>query len=835
MSTRSEPGIAALRRMAEHLAASRHERATTGHLLVAIAATPGIAADLLIERRLDREVLLKAARVGHDDAKDAIDRAAQRAAEFAARSASGLGPIHLLFALCQERSSAAYRTIEQCGADVGKLRTAAMQIAMGVVGRRATELPKRSSPGAAAEATGRGGPARSLSNAPVRRTPPMEQRPSPTIAPTTIVHRPSPSAPPPQVLKKRLRTEPPSRQVAPKQAAKRASRFDLDPKTTPLLCQIGRNLSLAAERGELDAVVGREAEIERTLDVLAKRQANSPCLIGAAGVGKTSVVRGVALRIASGSVHAASVEESIIVEIECALLLAGTGARGALAEKLAQLRAEVERTNGRAILFFDEIYALFSADAGDEAASEIKQALAKGEMCCLGTSTIEEYKRFILSDPGLARRFTPIEIEELSPADALAALGKIAPAFEKHHRTKYLPEAIEASVEWSIRYLPEKSLPDKAIGVLDLAGARARRRRIGEVDSEQIADVMADLAGVPKERLLETDGDRMLRLEELMAERIVGHKASIARIAAVLKRNASGFRSTRPIGSFLLLGPTGVGKTETAKAIAQCLFHSPHAMTRLDLSEYAESHAIARLVGSPPGYVGHDAGGQLTEAVRKRPYQVILLDEIEKAHRDVLEAFLQVFDEGRLTDGRGRTVDFSNTVIVLTSNLGAAALNQSRSSERIGFNSVEGARESKETERVINAARAALPPELYNRFDEVLVYASLSRADVAAIAKRLLRALHDEVAASRGVRVEFSSQVIDIILDSGGFDPDFGARPVRRTISRLIETPIAEMILRGQLKRGNVAKVGVTDGAITITASEGRLRSKAQPQSTARR
>ena len=258
-------------------------------------------------------------------------------------------------------------------------------------------------------------------------------------------------------------------------------------------------------------------------------------------------------------------------------------------------------------------------------------------------------------------------------------------------------------------------------------------------------------------------------------------------------------------------------------------------MTRLDLSEYAESHAIARLVGSPPGYVGHDAGGQLTEAVRKRPYQVILLDEIEKAHRDVLEAFLQVFDEGRLTDGRGRTVDFSNTVIVLTSNLGAAALNQSRSSERIGFNSVEGARESKETERVINAARAALPPELYNRFDEVLVYASLSRADVAAIAKRLLRALHDEVAASRGVRVEFSSQVIDIILDSGGFDPDFGARPVRRTISRLIETPIAEMILRGQLKRGNVAKVGVTDGAITITASEGRLRSKAQPQSTARR
>jgi ATP-dependent Clp protease ATP-binding subunit ClpC len=401
------------------------------------------------------------------------------------------------------------------------------------------------------------------------------------------------------------------------------------------------------------------------------------------------------------------------------------------------------------------------------------------------------------------------------------ALERVAPAFEKHHGVRFAPEAMAAAVAWSARYVPERALPDKAVGLLDLAGARARRRGETEVGREQVADVVSESTGVPMERLLETDGARMLRLEELMAERVVGHADGLARIARVLRRNASGFRARRPIGSFLLLGPTGVGKTETARAIAECLFHSPHAMTRLDLSEYAESHAIARLVGAPPGYVGHEAGGQLTEAVRKRPYQVLLLDEIEKAHRDVLEAFLQVFDDGRMTDGRGRTVDFTNVVIAMTSNLGADVARPAARG-RIGFGS-HGERDTKAYEEALGAAaRAALPPELYNRIDEVIAFAPLSRTDVAEVARRMLRALGEELEAARGVRLDVSDAAVDALLVGGGFDAELGARPMRRAIARLVEAPIAEMLLKSELLRGDVALVDVEDGLVVVDAVRAR-------------
>jgi ATP-dependent Clp protease ATP-binding subunit ClpC len=426
---------------------------------------------------------------------------------------------------------------------------------------------------------------------------------------------------------------------------------------------------------------------------------------------------------------------------------------------------------------------------------------------------------------------TAIEVAELAPDEAVLALERVAPAFEKHHGVRFAPEAIAAAVAWSARYVPDRALPDKAVSVLDLAGARARRRGERALGREQVADVVSETTGVPVERLLETDAARMLRLEQLLSERVVGHAEALGRIARVLRRNASGFRSRRPIGSFLLLGPTGVGKTETAKAIAECLFHSPHAMTRLDLSEYAESHAIARLVGAPPGYVGHEAGGQLTEAVRKRPYQVLLLDEIEKAHRDVLEGFLQVFDEGRMTDGRGRTIDFTNAVIVMTSNLGADVA-RATSRGRIGFGAKDGTspaspergrsleeRDCRAYEEALGAAaRAALPPELYNRIDEVLAFGPLGRSDVAEVARRMLRALGQELEAARGVRLDVSDAAIDALLAAGGFDAELGARPMRRAIGRLVEAPIAEMVLRGELEQGDVALVEVEEGRVVVDA-----------------
>jgi ATP-dependent Clp protease ATP-binding subunit ClpC len=802
--------LTAVCKLAEEMAKGRGERVTTGHLLAAIASSSGVAADLLNERRLDPEVLLKAARVLTDDHADAVSRAMQRARELAARSPTrDAAAIHLLFALCQERVTAAYRTIAQCGSDVTKLRTAAMQAAMGMVGaRRVPRATQLSLPPSAP-------PARDVQrDAAATRSQPSARRPV-TAFLSSAASRPRRH-----------------RHMATASAAHpHTPEIELDPKRFPTLCALGRNLTLAAARGELDPVFGREAEIERTLDVLAKRRGNCPCLLGPPGVGKTSVVRALAQRIAGAVVGASSAakpdvrpDAMIIVEIESASLIAGTGLRGALAERVAQIKAEVARSDGRVVLFFDELHALFAGD--DEAGAELKAALARGEIACIGATTPEEHRKMVATDGALARSITAIEVAELTPEEALKALERVAPALERHHGIRFAHDAIDAAVTWSARYVPERPLPDKAVGILDLAGARARRRGKHDVGRAQVADVVTELTGVPMERLLETDGARMLRLEQLIAERVVGHPDALSRIAHVLRRNASGFRSQRPIGSFLLLGPTGVGKTETAKAIAESLFHSPHATTRLDLSEYAEGHAIARLVGAPPGYIGHEMGGQLTEAVRRRPYQVLLLDEIEKAHRDVLEAFLQVFDEGRMTDGRGRTVDFTNVVIVMTSNLGADVARPSPRG-RIGF----GARADSETERraarayeeaLCGAARAALPPELYNRIDEVIAYAPLARSEVAEVARRMLRALGAELERARGVRLDVRDAAIEALLDQGGFDEELGARPMRRAIGRWVEAPIAEMILKGQVARGDVAVVDGRGGQVVVETGRPR-------------
>lgn len=846
-----ETELVTLRRTAEDLAQKRGQKATTTHLLAALASGRDDAAQLLLDRRLDAEVLLKAARVTVDDAADALQRALQRARELAGRSGIGrteARSVHVLFALCQETGTAAHRALVQCGTDVTRLRTSAMQLAMGLA------PPRRTTPSSAAVAAAAA--ARSSGIMPVGRpvAKPAPMKPVPSSMPTLVsspsspppVSTPSPSTPAPSAApkvgsppakgkRKELVKEPIKESAKPSKA--RLDRFALDAKQFPLLTQLGQNLTQQAVRGELDPVVGREAEIERALDVLAKRHANNACLVGAPGVGKTSVVRGLAARIANGD-DVACFEDKILVSIEPTAMLAGTGVRGSLAERIGQLKAEVARAKGRVILFFDEMHVLFGQDAGDEAASELRLALARGEIVCMGATTEMDYRRVIDGDPGLARCFTPIEVCELSAEEALLAIEGVAPLFEKHHGCAYDENALAKSVTWSVRYLPSKALPDKAVQILDLAGARARRRGERHVEPAHVAEVVSELAGVPEERLLESDAARLLRLEELLGERIVGHTSALERISHVLRRNASGFRSRRPIGTFLLLGPTGVGKTETAKAIAECLFHSADAMTRLDLSEYAESHAISRLVGAPPGYVGYDAGGQLTESVRRRPYQVILLDEIEKAHRDVLEGFLGVFDEGRLTDGRGRTVDFTNTVILLTSNIGAELSPSTTPRGRIGFGpardrDLRERRELRDREiasyqsAVSDAARRALPPELFNRLDEVLAFAPLSREDVAEVARRILRGLAVELERARGVKLDASDAAVEALLDAGGFDPEMGARPMRRAIGRHVEAPIAEMILKGVLTRGDVATVDVEAGQIVVDAVTPRAQQHA--------
>ena len=829
-SGRVEPELHGLKLIAEELSTARREGTTSAHLLAAIARGATPAAELLSERRLTAQNVLGASPEIAEEVSEPVRSLLKRAHEIAVRMGqTQASDAHVLVAILNEPRSAARRVVERLGIDVGRLRTSALQLALGVV--RA-----RRSPGRTQAVPARRTPAelrRVAAETP--RTKPELPRPSPEslrrvsravsvpIVPQ-IPPRPAPRPPEPELTDAATRPDAPTPTPAPEARpgvpapaparepqARGVSRFELDPQRFPTLCALGKNLTLAAARGELDPVVVREATVERVLDVLAKREGNNPCLIGAAGVGKTSVARGVAQRIAA-SPESARRDERIVLEIQIGDLLQGTGVRGALAGRLAALRRELSALDGRVVLFFDEIHQLF-ADAAEEIGSELKLSLARGELPCIGATTTEEYRRSIGADAALSRRFSAIEVEEPSREQAYLVLEALRPKLEAHHGVRYESEALALGIGWSVRYLPGRALPDKAISILDLAGARVRRRSKAGVDAEAVAEVVAELADVPLERLLETDASSFLKLEDALAERIVGHARSITKIARILRRNAAGLSGRRPIGTFLLLGPTGVGKTETAKAIAEVLFHSETAMTRIDLSEYGEAHSVARLIGAPPGYIGHDAGGQLTEAVRRRPYQVVLLDELEKAHPDVMNAFLGVFDEGRLTDGRGRTVDFTNTVILLTSNIGADEATTTR--RRVGFAEPSSESQADDLEaRFIARARSTLAPELYNRFDEVLVYAPLEKGEVSEIARRLLLGIGHALLEQRGVRLELGPDVVEFLIEHGGYEPALGARPLKRTLARLVEAPLAEKILEGELERGSTLLLDVVDDAL---------------------
>jgi ATP-dependent Clp protease ATP-binding subunit ClpC len=817
VAQRKQDELSPVCRHAESLAARRRERVSTAHLLIALCAESSIASALLSAHRVSAARVAESLGEGAtEEEADLARRLLQSARELAGRTRGGdAAPHHLLLALLGERKSCGYQMLERSGADLGRLRNAAMQVAVGAVSPRrlipdAPAAPAPAPKPLARPSHHRPAQAVAVSLVPKPRStgsqppPPMPETPAPISQAQSMPVAPS-----------RPVTRPAAAKPLPRTPASDDARLVLDPKKFPVLSAIGRNLTLAAARGELTPVIGREPEIERCLDVLAKRHANNPVLLGAPGVGKTSMLRGVAAAVASAS--PGSTDARIVVEISVAELVAGTPVRGALAERLASIKTEVAAAQGQVVLAFDEIHLLFTGAIDEEAGADLRLALARGELPCIGTSTPEDYRRVVEQDPQLARRFSAILIDEPTPDEARAILASVSEGLAGHHRVTFPVDVQSAAIEWTVRYAPGRALPDKAISVLDLAGARSRRRGQEAVSLATVASVVSEITDVPEERMLETDGARMLALETTLAGTVVGHAPMLARIAAILRRNAAGIRGRRPIGTFLLLGPTGVGKTETAKAVAKALFQSPDAMTRLDLSEYAEAHAIARMIGAPPGYVGHEAGGQLTEAVRRRPYQVVLLDEIEKAHRDVLEALLQVLDEGRMTDGRGRTVDFTNAVIMMTSNLGAAAA-IGQTSRRVGFRSAqvdEGPRA--DHEGVLAAAREALPPELYNRIDEVMVFEPLQTGDVREIARRLLADLSRMLEETRGITLSIDDAVPAALLGLGGYDAELGARPMKRAIAKHVEAPLAELILRGTLGEGDEARVVVGPrGAIEI-------------------
>ncbi len=802
------PDLRALLAQAQRVALKRGEAVSTGHVVLAMLDGQTDCGRLLEAHGANAVVSHEALKTLPVEATNATDLALERARRIAAQSGHGQARVlHVLLALLQNARSTAHRCLAAQGVSVDGLQRM-LEDSLG------TPSPRKLS-----EQAGRVR-AEVLRPAPPRTLKEWEKHKRNQNANASGMRelqtdgaasnaRCTPSVTnDAQVAVNRIASSvghiaPAARRVSPTiqtrpVTAKRD--FALDPAQFPLLCALGRNLTLDAAEGRIDPVLGRDREIELALDVLARRRANNPLLVGPPGVGKTAIAEGLALHLVSeGSAEQAG---RVLVEISAGSLVSGTGVRGALAEKLARLRKEVQASQGRVLLFIDEIHALVSASDGpDDLATELKAALARGELPCVGATTDSEYRRIFERDAALSRRFSRIDVGEPARDAAVAILCGAALHYERFHTVAYARDAIEAAVDLSVRYLPEQHLPDKAIGVIDLAGARVRRRGGNIVDRAAIAAVISEKAGVPVERLLMRDKERLLALEARLSERVIGQEDAIARISEAVRKGAVGLRGARPLGVFLLLGSTGVGKTELAKALSDELFTSS-GMTRIDMSEYSEPHAVARLFGAPPGYVGHDEGGQLTEAVRKRPYQLVLLDEIEKAHPDVLLTMLPLLDEGRMTDGRGRTVDFTNTIVVMTSNLGARETGRVKS---IGFaaEGEHGLQASRERERVLASVRSAMPPELFNRMDEIVYFPRLSERHVERIATRMLTAVTSLLKREQGVEIEVDPSVVGTLIAAGGYDAELGARPMKRTVGREVESMLATAVLRGQLGPGD--------------------------------
>ncbi|PXY27325.1 ATP-dependent Clp protease ATP-binding subunit [Prauserella muralis] len=655
-----------------------------------------------------------------------------------------------------------------------------------------------------------------------------------------------------------------------------------EPTGTETLDSYGRDLTAMARDGQIDPVVGRDDEIEQTIEVLSRRTKNNPVLIGEAGVGKTAIVEGLAQRVADGQVPE-TLTGRRVVQLDVTAMVAGTRYRGDFEERMTKLLEEIRSHRDDLIVFIDELHTVVGAGASEGsmgAGNMLKPALARGELHIVGATTLDEYRANIESDPAFERRFQPILVPEPNVEDTLAILHGLRDQYEAHHQVRFSDEALSAAATLSDRYINDRFLPDKAIDLVDQAGARVRmragrrpdqvremeqrleqlcrdrdqavseehyerasslrdeinelRRRIEEsrdgerpagvpeVGAVDIAEVVARITGIPVSQLTQEERERLLHLEEHLHGRVVGQDEAVEAVAEAVRRTRAGLAEPdRPSGSFLFLGPTGVGKTELARALAEALFGDQDRMIRLDMSEYGERHTVSRLIGAPPGYVGYEEAGQLTEAVRRRPYSVVLLDEIEKAHPEVFNVLLQVLDDGRLTDGRGRTVNFTNTVLIMTSNVGSELV-LSGTQGALGFVPPrEDDTEQPLRERLMRRLRESFRPEFLNRIDEIIVFRKLSAEQLQRITSLLLEETRRK-AHAQDVDVEVEPEAVRW-LSEAGYQPEYGARPLRRTIQREVDNVLSRMLLSGEVEPGSTVRVGVADGRLSFDVTAGAV------------
>ncbi len=648
---------------------------------------------------------------------------------------------------------------------------------------------------------------------------------------------------------------------------------------TPVLDQFGRDLTVMAKAGKLDPVIGRSDEIQRVTQILSRRTKNNPCLIGEPGVGKTAIAEGLAQRIVAEEVPE-TLKDKRVVTLDMTGMVAGTKYRGDFEERIKNALGEVAREKN-IILFIDEIHTIIGAGAAEgavDAANILKPSLARGEIQVIGATTLEEYRKHIEKDAALERRFQPVTIGEPTPEDAESILKGLRDKYEAHHKVKITDTAIRSAVQLSVRYIADRYLPDKAIDLIDEAASRVRLRAFtaptsikeleaeskrlaeekrsavneqdferaarlrdeekkineqleeqrakwqeknagvtGEVTENDIAEIISSWTGVPVAQLTEAESQRLLNMETILHQRIVGQEEAVTAVSKAIRRGRVGLKDPRrPIGSFIFLGPTGVGKTELCKALAEAMFGDENAMIRLDMSEYMEKHTVSRLVGSPPGYVGYDEGGQLTEKIRRKPYSVVLFDEIEKAHPDVFNMLLQILDDGMLTDSQGRRVDFKNAVIIMTSNVGARLITDKR---QFGFGSSEAdvgdENDRRIRDNVMGELKKAFRPEFLNRVDDIIVFKQLTQTDIENIARRMLSSLNKRVEDLEMTLTVTDAAVTE--LAKAGFDPVYGARPLRRAIQSKVEDPLAEKLLDGQFCSGDTITVNITDGAFVFS------------------